>query len=110
MSVPFVVARAANGSARRLFLAVVLACAIISALLTNDAAALLMTPLVFGLASDLRLRPLPFAFGGPFMANSASLVLPISNPVNLMIAESAHLRLGTYLTLLWLPSLAATAT
>jgi len=105
--VAFVVARAANGSARRLFLAVVLACAIISALLTNDAAALLMTPLVFGLASDLRLRPLPFAFGCTFMANSASLVLPISNPVNLMIAESAHLRLGTYLTLLWLPSLAA---
>jgi arsenical pump membrane protein len=100
-------ARAARGSARRLFLMVIIACAAITMLLTNDAAALVMTPLVFSLASQLRLRPLPYAFACAFMANAASLLLPISNPVNVVIAEAAHLTLDRYVATLWLAALVA---
>ena len=100
-------ARAAQGSSRRLFVILMIACAVITALLTNDAAALVMTPLVFSLASQLRLRPLPYALACTFVANGASLLLPISNPVNVMIGESAHLPLRQFIGLLWLPSLLA---
>jgi arsenical pump membrane protein len=100
-------AHAARGSARRLFVMVIIACAAITMLLTNDAAALVMTPLVFSLASELRLRPLPYAFACAFMANAASLLLPISNPVNVVIAEAAHLTLDRYVATLWLAALLA---
>lgn len=107
--VAFISARAARLSARRLFVSIMAACAAITIVMTNDAAALIMTPLVFSLAARLRLRPLPFAFACTFVANGASLVLPISNPVNVMIADAARLTLGRYLSLLWLPSLAGVA-
>jgi len=105
--IAFVAARAAQGSARRLFVAVMVSCACITALLTNDAAALVMTPLIFSLASGLRLRPLRYAFACTFMANGASVLLPISNPVNVMIANAATLPLSQYLSILWLPGIAA---
>jgi len=107
--IAFLGARAAGGSARRLFVTVLVSSAIVTALLTNDAAVLVITPLVFSLAGSLRLRPLPYALASAFMANAGSLALPISNPVNVMIAESVRLTLSEYLALLWLPSVLAIA-
>lgn len=102
-------ARAARGSSGRLFAAVIGSGALISVLLTNDAAALVMTPLVYATVRHLRLRAAPFAYACTFIANGASIALPISNPINFVIAGAARLRLAEYLALLWLPALASAA-
>jgi len=99
--------RAARGSGRRLFFAVIVAGFAITVFLTNDATAVVMTPLVFVLVRRLRLPPAPFAYACTFIANGASLALPISNPVNFIIGDASGMRLGEYVAALWPPALAA---
>ncbi|MBC5828128.1 MAG: hypothetical protein GIW99_10685, partial [Candidatus Eremiobacteraeota bacterium] len=99
----------ARGSQSRLFLAVIAYGAIVAAFLTNDAAALVMTPLIYAFARTMRLSAMPFAFACTFIANGASLALPISNPVNFIIAQAAGLHLFDYLRLLWLPAIVSTS-
>ncbi len=96
----------AHGSSERLFFGTIIAGTIITLFLTNDAAAIVMTPLVYILVRRLRLRAAPFAFVCTFIANGASIALPISNPINFIIADAAHLRLGGYVGLLWAPAVA----
>lgn len=103
--VAYLAATVANGSGRRLFFAVIAAGVLITLFLTNDAAAVVMTPLVFVLVRRLRLPATPFAFACTFIANGASVALPISNPINIIIGTAAHFRLGEYVALLWLPAL-----
>ena len=45
--------------------------------LSNDATALILTPLVYTLVLRLRLPPLPFMFACTFIADTASFVLPV---------------------------------
>ena len=52
-------ARLSGGSPRRLLVAVVLAGALVAALLSNDAAALVLTPVVYVLVARFGLEPLP---------------------------------------------------
>jgi arsenical pump membrane protein len=68
-----------------------------------------LTPIVFTLVSQLKLNPLPYVFICAFIANTASLLLPISNPVNLLPYTAFHLTLGEYLGYLLLPSILAIA-
>jgi len=103
--VAYLAATTAHGSGRRLFFAVIAAGILITLFLTNDAAAVVMTPLVFVLVRRLRLPATPFAFACTFIANGASVALPISNPINIIIGTAAHFRLGEYVALLWLPAL-----
>ena len=74
-------ARHSGHSARRLFLNVMLIGTVITVFLTNDATALILTPLVYALVVRLRLEPLPFMFATTFIADTASFVLPVSNPL-----------------------------
>jgi arsenical pump membrane protein len=103
--VAFAAANAAHGSGRRLFFGVIAAGTLTTLFLTNDAAAVVMTPLVFVLVRHLRLPAAPFAFACTFIANGASIALPISNPINIIIGAAADLRLGDYVALLWAPAL-----
>lgn len=107
--VAYVASVAARGSGRRLFSGVIVAGAVITVFLTNDAAAVVMTPLVFVLVRRLRLPASPFAFACTFMANAASIALPISNPVNFIVADALNLRLADYVDALWAPALAGAA-
>lgn len=100
----------ANGSERRLYLAVVCIAALVTIFLTNDAAVLFMIPLVARLVQELGLRVLPFALAVAFIANAASALLPISNPTNFIVAHTAGLTLFSYLREVGLPSLAAAVT
>jgi arsenical pump membrane protein len=79
--------------------------AIITAFFSNDATALILTPIVFALVTRLKLNPLPYVFACAFIANTASLLLPVSNPVNLLAVEKFDLTLGGYLKNLLLPTL-----
>jgi arsenical pump membrane protein len=94
-----------RGSGRRLLLIVFGVGIIITALLSNDATALMLTPVVFLLVTRLKLDPLPYVFACAFIANAASFLLPVANPVNLLAVDAFNLRLGEYLAHLLLPSL-----
>ncbi len=92
-----VAGRTAHGSARRLFVNVFLVGVLITVFLSNDATALILTPLVYTLVVRLRLPPLPFMFATTFIADTASFVLPVSNPINILILQAFPRDLGTYL-------------
>jgi arsenical pump membrane protein len=100
-------ARWGKGSAVRLYLAVFAVGATISVFLTNDSTALILTPVVYALVTRLRLPVLPFMFACTFIADTASFVLPVSNPINIIIQNAFGSTLGTFLRYLLLPSLVA---
>ncbi len=77
----------------------------LTAFFSNDATALILTPIVFTLVTRLNLNPLPYVFACAFIANTASMLLPVSNPVNLLAVEKFGLTLGQYLKYLLVPSL-----
>jgi arsenical pump membrane protein len=97
--------RLAKGSARRLFLGVFLAGALLTAFLSNDATALILTPAVFVLVTRLRLPVLPYMFACTFIADTASFLLPVSNPINILILDSFGGGLGVFLHYLFLPAI-----
>ena len=98
-------ARLAAQSAARLFLNVFLLGALISMVLSNDATALILTPIVYVLVTKLRLPVLPYLFACTFIADTASFLLPVSNPINIIILSRFPLDLPIFLRLLFLPSL-----
>ncbi len=53
-----------------------------------DVAAVLLTPVALALAARLCLPPLPFAMASVWLANTASLALPVSNLTNLLALRS----------------------
>lgn len=102
-------ARRSNGSKRRLFLNIFGLGVVVSTFLTNDATALILTPVVFTVVTALDLDPLPYMFACTFIADTASLTLPVSNPINLLFAEHLGLGVGDFLRYVLLPSAAAIA-
>ena len=97
-------ARFAGNSSRRLMINVMLIGVLITTFLTNDATALILTPVVYALVVRLRLEPLPFMFGTTFIADTASFILPVSNPINVLVLTSYPHDLGHYLQHLLLPA------
>jgi arsenical pump membrane protein len=101
-------AKLARGDARRLLVNVFLLGVLISTFLSNDATALLLTPVVIALAQETGLPPLPLALTCTFVADTASVSLPVSNPINVLLLEQFRgIHLAAYLRHLLLPSLAA---
>jgi arsenical pump membrane protein len=96
-------ARLAGKSAARLFLNVFLLGTFISMVFSNDATALVLTPIVYVLVTKLRLPVLPYLFACTFIADSASFLFPISNPINIIILSRHPMDLLTFLRLLFLP-------
>jgi arsenical pump membrane protein len=100
-------AGAARGSGRGLLLTVLAAGALITTFLSNDATALILTPVVYAVVTRLRLPPLPYLFATTFIADTASITLPVSNPINVLIDDRLRLSLGGYAAHLLGASLAA---
>ncbi|WP_133542433.1 SLC13 family permease [Microbacterium sp. BK668] len=80
-----------------------------TAFLSLDTTAVLLTPVVVAVARAHRLDPLPFAFATVWLANTASLLLPVSNLTNLLAVESLGIGAGTFLALLGPSALIAIA-
>jgi arsenical pump membrane protein len=98
-------ARLARKRAALLYLNVFLLGSLISMVLSNDATALILTPIVYVLVTRLRLPVMPFLFACTFIADTASILLPVSNPINIIITSQFPLDFGIYLKLLFLPGL-----
>lgn len=77
-------ARAARGRAGLLWFFVVLLAVMSTAFLSLDTTAVLLTPVVVMVARANGLPPLPFALTAVWLANTASLILPVSNLTNLL--------------------------
>ena len=97
----------ARGSASRLFLWVYLVGTVVTALLSNDATAVVLTPAVLAAVRRAKVEPRPHLLACALIANAASFLLPIANPANLVV-YGAHLpALGTWLRMFLLPSAAS---
>lgn len=77
-------ARWGLGRAWLLWLFVVLIAVVSTVFLSLDTTAVLLTPVVVLLARHAGLPPLPFALTTVWLANTASLLLPVSNLTNLL--------------------------
>lgn len=103
-------ARAARGSATRLFTLIYLVGTIVTIFLSNDATAVVLTPAVAAVVKAVDAKePLPYLFVCAFIANAASFVLPISNPANLVIYGAHMPPLLQWLPLYALPSVLSIA-
>jgi arsenical pump membrane protein len=103
-------ARAAAGSATRLFTLVYGVGTIVTIFLSNDATAVVLTPAVAAAARAAKAEnPLPYLLICAFIANAASFVLPISNPANLVIYGSHMPSLLHWLPRFTLPSVLSIA-
>jgi arsenical pump membrane protein len=78
------VGRASGERPTRLLLGVFLLAALVTTVLSLDATVVLLTPIVVGAAATLGASDRPGAFACLRMANSASLLLPVSNLTNLL--------------------------
>ena len=102
-------ARGAGGHARRLLAMVFVVAGATTAVLSLDATVLLLTPIVFATASRLRVPPRPHVYACSHLANSASLLLPVSNLTNLLAFEASGVSFLGFAALMVLPWLVALA-
>ena len=100
-------ARGAGGSPQRLLAFVFVIAAVITAVLSLDANVVLLTPVVFATAARMRTSAKPQVYACAHLANSASLLLPVSNLTNLLAFHASGLSFLHFGALMALPTLAA---
>lgn len=102
-------AGASRGNPRRLLVLVVALAALITAVLTLDATVVLLTPVVLATVTALRLPRRPSLYACTRLANSGSLLLPVSNLTNLLAFGATGLSFGRFAALMVAPWLVACA-
>ncbi len=101
---------AGQSAARRLLVTVFLIAAGTTAVLSLDATVVLLTPVVLSTARTLGVPARPHGYAAAHLANTASLLLPVSNLTNLLAFTTAGLsftRFTAAMTLPWLVAVAA---
>jgi arsenical pump membrane protein len=84
------------------------AASVVTAVLSLDATVVLLTPVVFATVARLHLRAKPHVYACTHLANSASLLLPVSNLTNLLAFSASGLsfaRFGATMALPWLAAI-----
>jgi arsenical pump membrane protein len=102
--------RSTATGARRLLVQVFVIASVTTAVLSLDATVVLLTPVVFATASRLDVRARPQVYACTHLANSASLLLPVSNLTNLLAFAATGLAFGRFAALMALPWLAVIGT
>ena len=92
-------ARTSAGRPRRLLAQVFVTAAVTTAVLSLDATVVLLTPVVFATAAKLDVRSRPHVYACAHLANSASLLLPVSNLTNLLAFAASGLAFGHFAAL-----------
>jgi arsenical pump membrane protein len=93
-----------------LWLLVVALASVCTIVLSLDTTAVLLTPVVIALAHQVRVDPLPFVMATLWLANTASLLLPVSNLTNLLALhrfQALGVGYPAYLSLMAWPALVA---
>ncbi len=99
--------RGGKGSPVRLFTLVYVVGILVTAFLSNDATAVVLTPAVLAAVRRARANPLPYLFACALIANAAGFLLPISNPANLVVFNHAMPPLLDWLAMFLLPACVA---
>lgn len=102
-----VAAQHARNSPLRLFALIYLLGAVVTALLSNDATAVVLTPAVLAVVRRAKADPRPYVLACAFIANAASFVFPVSNPANLVVFGQHMPPLVLWLGIFLLPSVAS---
>ena len=100
-------ARRAAGSTARLFLLVAVLATLTTIGMSLDTTAVLLTPVVLTMTRSLRLPAAPFALLVVWLANTASLLLPVSNLTNLLAVQREDLSALEFAGRMALPELVA---
>lgn len=101
------VARAGRGRYPLLFGLCVLFASLTTITLNLDTTAVLLTPVMLALGTRVGIAALPLAMTTVWLANTASLLLPVSNLTNLLAADRVALSPAGLAGVMWLPQLAA---
>jgi len=101
------VASKSGGRPVRLLVWVAGVAAVTTAVLSLDSTVVLLTPVVYVTASRLGVRPKPYAYATSHLANSASLLLPVSNLTNLLALSVVGLSFTHFAALMAVPWLVA---
>ena len=96
-------AQTSRGNPRRLLAIVVALSAAVTATLTLDATVVLLTPVVLATTARLRVPTRPHAYACAQLANSGSLLLPVSNLTNLLAFAASGLSFAHFTALMSLP-------
>lgn len=96
-------AATSRGRPTRLLALVVVLAALVTTALTLDATIVLLTPVILSAATGLGIAPRPHLYATVRLANSASLLLPVSNLTNLLAFASAGISFGRFTALMALP-------
>lgn len=96
-------ARASRGSPGRLLAGVFMVASVVTAALSLDATVVLLTPVVFATAYRIGVRPKPHVYACTHLANSASLLLPVSNLTNLLAFSASKVSFGRFSALMAVP-------
>jgi arsenical pump membrane protein len=105
-----VAGRLSRGSPRRLLRLVFVVASVVTATLSLDATVVLLTPVMLATAAGVGARPRPHLYACGHLANSASLLLPVSNLTNLLAFAVAGLSFGRFAGTMALPWLAVVGT
>ncbi len=100
-------ARTNSGSQHRLLAMVFVIAAATTAILSLDATVVLLTPVVLATARTLAVPARPHAYATAHLANSASLLFPVSNLTNLLAFSAAGMSFVHFTAVMTLPWLAA---
>ncbi|GAA3336424.1 arsenic transporter [Curtobacterium albidum] len=84
-------ARVGGGRTIGLWVSVVVLAVVCTVFLSIDTTAVLLTPIVIALARRVGLPPMPFALTTVWLANTASMLLPVSNLTNLLAVDKIGL-------------------
>jgi arsenical pump membrane protein len=104
-----VIARLSRGAPTRLLGLVVALAALVTATLTLDATVVLVTPVVLATTVRLAVPHRPHSYACAHLANSGSLLLPVSNLTNLLAFTASGLSFATFAAAMALPWLLACA-
>jgi arsenical pump membrane protein len=99
----------ARGSFAAMFVLCVLFAATATAALNLDTTAVLLTPVMLAVAKPADIPPLPLAMTTVWLANTASLLLPVSNLTNLLAMNRLALSAPGFAARMYLPELASVA-
>lgn len=102
-------ARRSAGSPRRLLGTVFVIASTTTAVLSLDATVVLLTPVVLATARTLDIPSRPHAYATAHLANTASLLLPVSNLTNLLAFSTAGLTFAHFSAVMSLPWVLAVA-
>lgn len=102
-----ILARIARGNGFALWLLSVCLATATTILLSLDTCAVLLTPVLLTVARRVQISPWPFALATVWLADAASLVLPVSNLTNLLLVQRLGWSIHDFTGRMIIPALTA---